>query len=174
VTLLGPLIRSESRSGRFENRGDLVESAVEKQTRHAGLFLDAVGERDIGRIDRAIVENDIGTSRQDFLHAGRIAASGQASEGGQRSISGRHVGALLCRQRQVPVDQLLGRKRVDKHSRRGCSREDALDLCRHLDTAPCGVGDDARLRAEHLRAANHNAERRDSVKADAPSGASVV
>ena len=147
----GPLIHGKHRSGGFEHRGDLVERAVEKQIRHAGLFLDALGERDVSRIDRAVVENHIGSSRQDGFYTRRIAASGQTSEGGQFGISCRHVGALLGGQRQVPVDQLLGRKSVDKDSRRGSGREDALDLCRHLDTAPCGVDDDARLGAEDFR-----------------------
>ena len=59
---------------------DAVEASIEQRIRNAGLLLHAVGERDVGVVDDADVEDQVGLERQHHFEIGGIAAAGDAPD----------------------------------------------------------------------------------------------
>src|SRR5262245_14832409 len=123
-----------------------VEAAVEQRVGDAGLLLHAVGERDIGRIDAADVENEIGLEREYDLEIGGVAAPGDATHFRPAADVGQEEFALLRPIGARPAEETLGGERIEKARRRWSRRKNALDPRRYRDAAAGAVGDRGRAR----------------------------
>src|SRR5262249_38859419 len=56
-----------------------LETAVEQRVGNARLLLHAVGERDVGRVHAADVQDEIGFEREHDFEIGGVAAPGDAA-----------------------------------------------------------------------------------------------
>ncbi|HRO60973.1 MAG TPA: hypothetical protein PK177_17705, partial [Burkholderiaceae bacterium] len=81
----------------------LLEASVEQQIGHAGLRLHLIGQRRVGRRNRADVDDQVGTERQDALELGRRSATGQPPEFRQIGHFGQQQGCLVGAQRARPA-----------------------------------------------------------------------
>src|SRR6516162_9873222 len=117
-----------------------LETAVEQCVGNARLLLHAVGERDVGRIHAADIEDEIGFEREHDFEIGGIAAPGDAAHFGPVADIGQEEFALLRPVGAWPADEQFGRERVEKDRGRWSRRKDALDTRRHRHGAAGAVG----------------------------------
>jgi hypothetical protein len=57
-----------------------VETAIEERIGNAGLLLHPVGEGDVGIVDGADIENEVGLEIEQHLEVRRVAAPGEAPD----------------------------------------------------------------------------------------------
>ena len=94
---LGFVAAADQFAERAIGRGGLVETAVEQRVGNAGLLLHAIGERNVGRVGVADVENEIGLERQHRFEIGGVAAPGEAADFRPGADVGQQELALLGR-----------------------------------------------------------------------------
>src|SRR5262245_36018800 len=99
---------SDQGSARALDARSAVTAAVEQRVGNAGLLLHAVGERDIGRIDAADIENEIGLEREHDLEIGGVPAPGDAAHFRPAADVGEEEFALLRPICARPAEQKLG------------------------------------------------------------------
>src|SRR5262249_14692 len=104
-----------------------------------GLLLHAVGERDVGRVHAADVEDEIGFEREHDFEIGRIAAPGDAPHFGPAADVGQEEFAFLRPVRTRPADEQVGRERIEKDRRRRARGKDGVEGGRHQDGAAGAV-----------------------------------
>src|SRR5262249_12643416 len=112
---------------------------VKQKIGYAGLFLYALSERYIGRIDRPIVDDHIRTRGENGFHIGRVAAARQSPECRQSGIWGWDVGPLFRGERGVPAEELFRTEGGHANTGWAAGRKDAFNLFRQFDAPPRGV-----------------------------------
>ena len=137
LALLAPPDQGAERAVADGNAG---EAAVEQRIGNAGLLLHAVGERDVGRVDAADIENQIGLEREHDLEIGGVAAPGDAPDLRPPADVGQQELALLRTVGARPAEQKLGCQRVEHDRGRRPGREDTRDARRHRHSAAGTVG----------------------------------
>ena len=118
-----------------------VETAVQQSIRDAGLLLHAIGERHIGRVHAADVENEIGLEREHDFEIGGIATSGDAAHFRPCADVGQEEFAFLRAVGARPSNKKLGRERVEKDRRWWSGGKHALDPLRHRHGTAGAIGD---------------------------------
>src|SRR5262249_4678064 len=137
LALLAP---PDQRAERAIAQRNALETAVEHRVGNARLLLHAVGERDIGRVHAADIEDEIAFDREHDFEFGGVAAPGDAAHFGPAADVGQQELAFLRPVGARPADEQLGRERVEKDRRRRSCRKDALDTRRHRHGAAGAVG----------------------------------
>jgi hypothetical protein len=84
------------------------QAAIQQQIGDAGLRLDPLGERDIGRADLAEVDDQVGLDGQHHLEIGAAAAAGELAQLRQVARRRREVGQFVRPRRARPASQTLG------------------------------------------------------------------
>src|SRR6516162_10300683 len=117
-----------------------LETAVEQCVGNTRLLLHAVGERDVGRVHAADVEDEIGFEREHDFEIGGVAAPGDAAHFGSAADVGQEEFAFLRPVGARPADEQFGRERVEKDRGRWSRRKDALDTRGRRHDAAGAVG----------------------------------
>ena len=138
LALLAP---SDQRSERAVAERNAVEATVEQRVGDAGLLLHALGERHIGRVHAAHIENEVGLEREHDFEIGGIAAAGDAAHFRPAADVGQQEFAFLRPVGARPADEKLRRERVEKDRRRRSGGKHARDLLRHRHGTAGAVGD---------------------------------
>ncbi|MBV6487736.1 MAG: hypothetical protein GHHEDOFH_01685 [Pseudorhodoplanes sp.] len=149
--LLGALAHARDIAQHPDGGDRVVEAAVDQNIGNAGLFLHAVGERDIGIGDGTEIDDQVRLRRKDDFEVRRSAAPRDTADLRQPGRRGREERGFRRARLAIPADELFGRKHIDQHGRRRTGRHDPLDPVGNFDPAARGIDDDARRRGFERR-----------------------
>ena len=145
-------------------RPDRVEPAVEQGVGNPGLLLHAGGERHVGVVDGADVEDQIGLELEQNFEICRVAAAGQPTNLGLVAPARAQKFALLGIMAAGPTDEEIGRKRVEENRRRRPGCEDTFNLFRNRKRATTRIGDGRACKARREDRGRRAAQERSAMQ----------